>query len=124
MNVYREQGNVALAIRYVVPQVPTIPELGLPPIVTRLADEHDGLVLVTGSTGSGKSTTLASMISHINRTRDAHVVTIEDPVEYRHIERRCHHQSAGDRPGHRELPHRAQDGAAPGPRRDPDRRDA
>jgi twitching motility protein PilT len=89
VNVYREQGNVALAIRYVVPQVPTIPELGLPPIVSRLADEHDGLVLVTGSTGSGKSTTLASMISHINHTRDAHVVTIEDPVEYRHIERRC-----------------------------------
>ena len=72
-----------------MPQVPSIPELGLPPIVTRLADEHDGLVLVTGSTGSGKSTTLASMISHINQTRDAHVVTIEDPVEYRHIERRC-----------------------------------
>jgi len=89
VNVYREQGNVALAIRYVVPQVPTISELGLPPIVSRLADEHDGLVRVTGSTGSGKSTTLASMISHINHTRDAHVVTIEDPVEYRHIERRC-----------------------------------
>jgi twitching motility protein PilT len=89
VNVYREQGNVALAIRYVVPQVPTIAELGLPPIVSRLSEEHDGLVLVTGSTGSGKSTTLASMISHINHHRDAHVVTIEDPVEYRHIERRC-----------------------------------
>jgi twitching motility protein PilT len=57
--------------------------------VERLADEHDGLVLVTGATGSGKSTTLASMIAHINMTRDAHVVTIEDPVEYRHVEQRC-----------------------------------
>ena len=94
MNVYREQGNVALAIRYVLPQVPSVAELRLPPIVSRLADEHDGLVLVTGSTGSGKSTTLASMISHINRTRDAHVVTIEDPVEYRHTERAVPHQPA------------------------------
>ena len=89
VNVYRQQGNVALAIRYVVPEVPGIAELGLPPIVTRLADEQDGLVLVTGSTGSGKSTSLASMIAHINTTRDAHIVTIEDPVEYRHLEQRC-----------------------------------
>ncbi len=89
VNVYRQQGNVALAIRYVVPEVPGIAELGLPPIVTRLADEQDGLVLVTGSTGSGKSTSLASMIAHINVTRDAHIVTIEDPVEYRHTEARC-----------------------------------
>jgi twitching motility protein PilT len=89
VNVYRQQGNVALAIRYVVPEVPGIAELGLPPIVTRLADEQDGLVLVTGSTGSGKSTSLASMIAHINVTRDAHIVTIEDPVEYRHLEQRC-----------------------------------
>jgi twitching motility protein PilT len=89
VNVYRQQGNVALAIRYVVAEVPTIPELGLPPIVTRLAEEQDGLVLVTGATGTGKSTTLASMIAHINVTRAAHIVTIEDPVEYRHVEQRC-----------------------------------
>jgi twitching motility protein PilT len=89
INVYRQQGNLALAIRYVAAEVPGITELGLPPIVTRLADEHDGLVLVTGATGTGKSTTLASMVAHINVTRDAHIVTIEDPVEYRHVEQRC-----------------------------------
>jgi twitching motility protein PilT len=89
VNVFRQQGELALAIRYVVPEVPGIADLGLPPVVKRLADEQDGLVLVTGSTGSGKSTTLASMIAHINATRDAHVVTIEDPVEYRHTEQRC-----------------------------------
>jgi twitching motility protein PilT len=89
VNVFRQQGAVSLAIRYVVPVIPTLDELGMPPVVSRLADEQDGLVLVTGSTGSGKSTTLASMIDHINRTRDAHVVTIEDPVEYRHRDQRC-----------------------------------
>jgi twitching motility protein PilT len=89
VNVFRQQGAVSLAIRYVVPVIPTLAELGLPPVVSRLADEQDGIVLVTGSTGSGKSTTLASMIEHINGTRDAHVVTIEDPVEYRHRDRRC-----------------------------------
>ncbi len=89
VNVFRQQGTVSLAIRYVVPTIPTLDELGMPPVVGRLADEQDGLVLVTGSTGSGKSTTLASMIEHINRTRDAHVVTIEDPVEYRHHDQRC-----------------------------------
>ncbi|MGZ6928706.1 MAG: type IV pilus twitching motility protein PilT [Acidimicrobiia bacterium] len=89
VNAYRQQGTVSLAIRYVVPSVPTLTELGLPPVVARLADEQDGLVLVTGSTGCGKSTTLASMISHINETREAHIVTIEDPVEYRHTDKRC-----------------------------------
>lgn len=89
VNVFRQQGAVSLAIRYVVPVIPTLDELGMPPVLGRLADEQDGLVLVTGSTGSGKSTTLASMIDHINRSRDAHVVTIEDPVEYRHRDHRC-----------------------------------
>jgi twitching motility protein PilT len=89
VNVYRQQGTVSLAIRYVVPEIPGLVELGMPPIVERLADEQDGLVLVTGSTGSGKSTTLASMVAHINVSRDAHIVTIEDPVEYRHTDARC-----------------------------------
>jgi twitching motility protein PilT len=89
VNVFRQQGTVSLAIRYVVPEVPTLAELGLPPVVERLADEQDGLVLVTGTTGSGKSTTLASMIAYINRTREAHIVTVEDPVEYRHVDDRC-----------------------------------
>ena len=89
VNVYRQQGTVALAIRYVLPTVPTLAELGIPPVATRLAEETDGLILVTGSTGSGKTTTLASMIDHINHNRDAHIVTIEDPVEIRHQDDRC-----------------------------------
>ena len=89
VNVYRQQGSVALAIRYVLPTVPTLAELGIPPVATRLAQETDGLILVTGSTGCGKTTTLASMIDHINHSRDAHIVTIEDPVEIRHDEDRC-----------------------------------
>lgn len=89
VNVYRQQGTVALAIRYVLPTVPTLAELGIPPVATRLAQETDGLILVTGSTGCGKTTTLASMIDHINHNRDAHIVTIEDPVEIRHEDDRC-----------------------------------
>ena len=89
VNVYRQQGTVALAIRYVLPTVPSLADLGIPPIATRLAEQGDGLILVTGSTGSGKTTTLASMIDHINHTRDAHIVTIEDPVEIRHQDDRC-----------------------------------
>ena len=89
VNVYRQQGTVAIALRHVLPTVPSLAELGLPPIVARLADEQDGLLLVTGSTGSGKTTTLASMLDHINQTRDAHIITIEDPVEIRHEDKRC-----------------------------------
>ncbi len=89
VNVYRQQGTVALAIRYVLPTVPTLAELGMPPVTERLTQEVDGLILVTGSTGSGKSTTLASMIDAMNHTRDAHIVTIEDPVEIRHEDDRC-----------------------------------
>ncbi|MBK5287449.1 MAG: Flp pilus assembly complex ATPase component TadA, partial [Acidimicrobiia bacterium] len=89
VNVYRQQGTIALAIRYILPKVPSLSELGIPPIAQRLADENDGLILVTGATGSGKTTTLAAMIDHINATRDAHIVTIEDPVEIRHEDNRC-----------------------------------
>ncbi len=89
VNVYRQQGTVALAIRYVLPTVASLDELGMPAVVQRLTQELDGLVLVTGSTGSGKSTTLASMIDAMNHTRDAHIVTIEDPVEVRHEDDRC-----------------------------------
>jgi twitching motility protein PilT len=89
VNVFRQQGTIAIAIRYVLPTVPTLTELGLPAVTSRMVDETGGLILVTGSTGSGKTTTLASMIEHINHTRDAHIVTIEDPVEIRHQEDRC-----------------------------------
>ncbi len=84
VNVFRQRGMVGLAIRRVRSEVPTIEELKLPPVVTRLSESPRGLVLVTGPTGTGKTTTIASMIGHINRTRRAHIVTIEDPIEVVH----------------------------------------
>ncbi len=86
VNAYYQRGSVALAMRRVRASAATVEELGLPPVVTRLAEEMRGLVLVTGPTGSGKTTTLAAMIDHINHTRSCHVVTIEDPVEYLHTD--------------------------------------
>lgn len=84
VNAYFQRSSVALAMRRVRASAATVSELGLPEVVTRLANEMRGLVLVTGPTGSGKTTTLASMVDHINHTRACHVVTIEDPVEYLH----------------------------------------
>jgi len=84
VNAYYQRGSVALAMRRVRANAATVEELGLPEVVTRMAEEMRGLVLVTGPTGSGKTTTLAAMVDHINHTRSCHVVTIEDPVEYLH----------------------------------------
>ena len=86
VNAYFQRGSVAMAMRRVRASAATVDELGLPEVVTRLAEEMRGLVLVTGPTGSGKTTTLAAMIDHINHTRSCHVVTIEDPVEYLHTD--------------------------------------
>ncbi len=84
INVFRQRGMVGLAIRRVRSEVPTIDELLLPPVIATLAESPRGLVLVTGPTGTGKTTTIAAMIGHINRTRRAHIVTIEDPIEVVH----------------------------------------
>jgi twitching motility protein PilT len=84
VNVFRQRGSVAMIFRRVRTEPPTFEELGLPPVVGRLASEHRGLVLVTGPTGSGKTTTLAAMIGWINQHRDVHIVTIEDPIEVVH----------------------------------------
>ncbi|MHB8592893.1 MAG: type IV pilus twitching motility protein PilT, partial [Acidimicrobiales bacterium] len=84
VNAFFQRSSVALAIRRVRVNASTIADLGLPDVVRRLAEEHRGLVLVTGPTGSGKTTTLAGMIDHINHTRPCHVITVEDPVEYLH----------------------------------------
>ena len=84
INVFRQRGMVGMAIRRVRSEVPTIEELLLPPVINVLAGSPRGLVLVTGPTGTGKTTTIASMIGHINRTRRAHIVTIEDPIEVVH----------------------------------------
>lgn len=87
VNVFRQRGSVAVVIRIIPFTVPTPEALGLPPVCIELAKLEKGLVLVTGPTGSGKSTTLASLIDYINRTRSTHIVTIEDPIEYLHQHR-------------------------------------
>ena len=84
VNAFRQRGMISFALRVIPKTVPQFEDLGLPPGVRRLAEEHRGLVLVTGATGSGKTTTLAAMIDHINRTRQSHIVTIEDPIEILH----------------------------------------
>ena len=89
VNVYRQRGAISFAFRVIPRDVPSFEQLGLPPGVRRLANEHRGLVLVTGATGSGKTTSLAAMIDHINRTRHQHIVTIEDPIEILHPDRYC-----------------------------------
>jgi twitching motility protein PilT len=88
VNVYRQRGKVGIACRVILPRIRGIAELNLPPIVEQLACERRGLILVTGATGSGKTTTLAAMIEHINQTGARHIVTIEDPIEYVHREKR------------------------------------
>jgi len=88
VNGFRQRGAISLAFRIIPDEIPDFEALHLPPGVRRLAEEHRGLVLVTGATGSGKTTTLAAMLDHINRTRRAHIVTIEDPIEVLHPDHR------------------------------------
>ncbi|HJW75993.1 MAG TPA: PilT/PilU family type 4a pilus ATPase [Thermoleophilia bacterium] len=89
VNVFRQRGSISLAMRQVATQIPGFEELHLPEIIKRLALEPRGLVLVTGTTGSGKTTTLAAMIDHINSSLRRHVVTIEDPIEVLHKDRKA-----------------------------------
>src|SRR5918997_1739943 len=88
-NVYRQRGCVALAIRQIPFKIQTFEELRLPPIISKLAERPRGLVLVTGPTGSGKSTTLAAMLDKINKERKDHILTIEDPIEFVHQHQGC-----------------------------------
>ena len=87
VNAFRQRGSVSIVIRAIPVSIRTIEELGLPPVIHDLAEEERGIVLLTGTTGSGKSTTLAAMIDHINSTRRRHIVTIEDPIEFLHKDR-------------------------------------
>jgi len=87
VNAFRQRGAISVVCRVIPREIPDFEKLHLPPGVRRLADEHRGLVLVTGATGSGKSTTLAAMVDHINRTRQQHIITIEDPIEMLHPDR-------------------------------------
>jgi twitching motility protein PilT len=89
VNGFRQRGATSFAFRVIPAEIPSFEKLGLPAGVLRLAEERRGLVLVTGATGSGKTTTLASMLDHINRTRRQHIVTIEDPIEILHPDRGC-----------------------------------
>jgi twitching motility protein PilT len=83
-SVFQQRSTVGLVLRVIPMQILNVEELGLPPVISKIADEERGLVLVTGTTGSGKSTTLAAMVDRINRTRCVHVLTIEDPIEFLH----------------------------------------
>jgi twitching motility protein PilT len=84
VNAFHQRGSVSLVLRAIPHSIRTIEDLSLPPVIRELAEEERGIVLLTGTTGSGKSTTLAAMVDHINSTRARHIVTIEDPIEYLH----------------------------------------
>ncbi|MCP4648996.1 MAG: type IV pilus twitching motility protein PilT [PVC group bacterium] len=89
INLYYQRGSIAMAARVIPFNIPTIEDLRLPAIVKEYADKPNGLVLITGATGSGKSTTQAAIINHINKTRREHIIAIEDPIEYLHKHNAC-----------------------------------
>jgi twitching motility protein PilT len=84
VNVYRKETGIGATFRAIPSEVPTLEKLALPPMVTKLCDFHQGMILVTGSTGTGKSTTLAAMIDHLNQTRKLNIISLEDPIEFVH----------------------------------------
>ncbi|HYP54670.1 MAG TPA: type IV pilus twitching motility protein PilT [Pyrinomonadaceae bacterium] len=87
-NIFQQRGTVGMVLRVIPDSVRSVTELGLPPVVERICDEQRGLILVTGTTGSGKSTTLASMIDRVNASRGGHIITIEDPIEFLHRDKK------------------------------------
>ncbi|HZQ83615.1 MAG TPA: PilT/PilU family type 4a pilus ATPase, partial [Acidimicrobiales bacterium] len=89
VRAYRQRGSVGLVFRRVPPGIPSFETLGLPAVVRRMAEEDRGLLLVTGPTGSGKTSTVASMIDHINESRQCNIVTIEDPIEVLHVDKQA-----------------------------------
>ena len=124
VNAFRQRGSVSIVMRAIPVDIKSVDELGLPEVVTSLAEEERGIILLTGTTGSGKSTTLAAMIDHMNRTMHKHIVTIEDPIEFLHRDRNSIINQREVGAGHRVVQARAAPRPAPGPGRDPDRRDA
>jgi len=82
VNVFRQRGSISMAARRVLTDIPNFEQLHLPPVMSKIAEYAQGLIILSGITGSGKSTTLAAMLDHINETRRCHIVTIEDPIEY------------------------------------------
>jgi twitching motility protein PilT len=89
VNVFQQRGMVGMVLRLIPLRIQTIAELNLPPVLEKLAAEARGLILVTGTTGSGKSSTLAAMIDHINSSTSGHILTIEDPIEFLHRDKKC-----------------------------------
>lgn len=89
MNVFRQQGNISIALRLLSSHIPLLKDLGLPPVVSEFPYWNKGIVLVTGETGSGKSTTLAAVLNEINHRRNAHIITLEDPIEYIYTPDKC-----------------------------------
>ena len=89
INLFRQQGSVSAALRILSSKIPRLEDLGLPPVVSEFASWKKGIILVTGETGSGKSTTLAAVLNEINHTRNAHIITLEDPIEYIYEPDKC-----------------------------------
>jgi twitching motility protein PilT len=89
VNAYHQRGSTTLALRIIPSEIPTLDSLGLPDVLKRLAMQRNGLVLCTGPTGSGKSTTLAAMIDVVNQSKHSHIITLEDPIEYLHSHKKC-----------------------------------
>jgi twitching motility protein PilT len=87
VNAFRQRGSISMVMRAIPVMIKSVSDLLLPPVLTKLAEEERGIILLTGTTGSGKSTTLAAMIDHMNRTMQKHIVTIEDPIEFLHPDR-------------------------------------
>ncbi len=90
VNIFQQRNSIGIVARVISDTIKSFSELGLPPVLSKIADEQRGLVLVTGTTGSGKSTTLSAMIDHINQTRNSHIVTIEDPIEFLHKDKKSY----------------------------------
>ncbi len=89
VNIFSQKGNYSVVMRQLATRIPTLRELNLPPVFEKMAQERNGIILVTGATGSGKSTTLAAMLDLINETKSVHVVTLEDPVEFVHPQKKA-----------------------------------
>jgi twitching motility protein PilT len=88
-SIFRQRGTVGIVMRLIPAQVFTLEQLNVPPVIAEIADLRRGLILVTGATGNGKSTTIAGMIRHINESRHAHIITVEDPIEFLHEPAKC-----------------------------------
>lgn len=89
VNIFRQRGRIAIVMRKLATEIPTLERLGLPPVFSQMVQEKNGIVFVTGATGSGKTTTLAAILNELNRTQQVHVVTLEDPIEFVHLHQRA-----------------------------------